>query len=823
MLALRDVIRSRPVRAVKALLMRAVDARTAFARREGARRDGGARVAPSHVERVRGLNAPVTIARDGFGVPGVFGDTLDDVAFGMGWACAEDRLFQMELTRRAMRGELAATFGDRAVDERAMTKLMAGRTFVDLDAFTRAVGFRGAAEASYAVSSDEGRRWVDAYAAGINAYLDSGRRPLEMLLLDLEPAPWTGVDALVVGKAVAFQLSFTYRFALAHALVRDALVDDPRRDARAEALRPVRHPLTASRGDAASIEPLIATTEVLRAVLGADGLHLGSNAFAIAPSRSSLGRAVVASDPHMPLTAAPVFWEVRLKGGGLDVRGAGIPGFPAIAIGHNDRGAWGATAGWGDDTQLYREDLAKLRAEGSLKMRDETIAVRAGEPRRIVLYETPRGPVVSPALGGDLLGESDHALVLRWSGQDATPDADAALSLLRAHTFDELRDALRLHGGPTLNFVWADEEGHIGWQFAGRIPRRAGNDAGSVVVSGLDIIDGDDPRGAIFGVVPFDDLPFVRDPKDGVLVSANTSPAGVGYRHHLGELFEPPFRMARIRALLDAYGTVGEAEIAAVQRDVRSAWACQVRDALLLGLDDVTLALAPRRGRDVLRLARAWDGWAGTESVGALATYALIDAAIRHLFLEDLGEEAFERYFEIMNVAALPLLQALGDDGSAWLEGRDRATIVRDAAAMAEGRLRRRFGDDPLRWTWGRAHTMTFRHVFDGAGSLPIVGPGLRAMSSPGPYPAPGEGTTVSMGEYDLRGDFAVRTAPAMRTIMLAGAPRASRMVLPPGQSGDPTSPHYRDQVQLYLRGETRAASWDETDFTGKRVRLVPA
>ena len=796
MLALRDVIRSRPVRAMKALLMRAVDAR---------------------VERVRGLDSVVSIARDAFGVPGVFGDTLVDVGFGMGWACAEDRLFQMELTRRAMRGELAATFGDRAVDERAMTKLMAGRTFSDLDAFTRAVGFRGAAEASYAVSSAEGRTWVDAYAAGINAYLDSGRRPLEMLLLDLEPAPWTGADALLVGKAVAFQLSFTYRFALAHALVR-AAVDE----SRADALRPVRHPLTASRGEASAIEPLFATTEVLRAVLGADGLHLGSNAFAVAPARSSSGRALVASDPHMPLTAAPVFWEVRLKGGGLDARGAGIPGFPAIAIGQNTHGAWGATAGWGDDTQLYREDLGKLRAEGLLQSHEEIIAVRGGDDRRVTLHSTPRGPVVSPVLGGDVLAHDSHAIVLRWSGQDSTPDADAALALMRARTFDELRDALRLHGGPTLNFVWADDGGHIGWQFAGRIPRRAGNDAGAVA-TGLDILDGDDPRGALYGVVPFDELPFVRDPKDGVIVSANANPAGIGYRHHLGELFEPPFRMARIRALLDAYGTVGESEIAAVQRDVRSAWARKVRDALLEGLDDASLAVAPRRGRDVLRLARAWDGWAGTESIGALATYALIDAVIRHVFLEDLGELAFERYFEIMNVAALPLLQALGDDGSAWLEGRDRATIVRDAAAMAEGRLRRRFGDDPKQWTWGRAHTLTFHHVFEGIGSLPLVGPGLKTMSSPGPYPAPGDGTTVCMGEYDLRGDFSVRVAPAMRAIMFAGAPRASRMVLPPGESGDPTSSHYRDQVQLYLRGETRAAAWDETDFTGKRVRLVPA
>jgi penicillin G amidase len=754
-LALRDLIASRPVRAVRALVRRAIDTR---------------RGAP--VERVRGLDESVTIARDRYGVPGVFARNLHDLAFGMGWACAEDRLFQIELMRRAFRGELAATFGDRPVDERATTKLMAGRTFLDLDAFTRAMDFRGAAEASYAIASSEARTWLDGYVAGINGYLASGRRPLEMLLLDIEPTAWTGADALVIGKGIAFQLSFNYRFALAHALCREA-VDSERWRA---------------------LLPVITTTELLRQVVGADAIHLGSNCFAVSGKRSIDGRAMLASDPHMPLSAPAIFWEVRLGGAGIDARGAGIPGAPALPIGQNAHAAWGCTAGWGDDTQLYREkELGRARTE--------TIAIKNGGTRSIDLFTTARGPIVSHVIG------SEHgSLSLRWTGRDATLDIDAALGLLRARNVDDFRAAAHQHGGPTLNFVWADRDGHVAWQYAGRLPRRAGNGE----ISGIDIADNDDPRAEWRGIIPGDELPFVVDPPEGFVVSSNTRPESP---HFLGSLFEPPFRRTRIRKLLSDRPKLSAGDLARVQRDVHSTWATLACDALLVGLDDQTLNLPPRRGRALVREIRAWDGDAHAESTGAAATYMFLEATLRHIFLDDLGELAFERYFEIMNAPALPLLAMLArDDG--WLRDRDRATLVRDAAAMAEGRLRRLLGDDPLQWRWGKLHTITFRHAFHDV-------PGLRAVSSPGPFPAPGDGTTVCMGEYDLRGgSFAVRTAPAFRFVAIAGAPHDARAVLPPGNSGDPTSRHYRDQAGLYMAGELREMAWDEDEFIGKRVRL---
>jgi penicillin amidase len=821
-LALRELVASRPVRAVRALVMRAVDARDTLL----------APIAPilertrarssveTPVERVRGLEAPVTIARDAYGVPGIFAASRADLAFGMGWACAEDRLFQMELSRRALRGELCKTFGDRPVDDQTTGRIFAGRTFFDLDLFVRAMDFRGAAEASHAIASSEARAWVDAYAAGINAYVASGRRPLEMLLLDLEPTPWTGADAFLVAKGVAFQLSFSYRFALAWALVANA-VDG----AKAAALRSIAHPLGITRGDVGAIEPLVATTEVLRAVLGAEGVHLGSNAFAVAPSRSILGRPILASDPHMPLGAPGTFWEVRLRGADIDARGVAIPGFPGLPIGQNAHAAWGVTAGWGDDAQLYREDLGRLRRARQLHLRSTTIEIHGGGSRSVDLLSSPRGPIISPALGRELIeGATDSALALRWAGREATLDADAALKLLVARTFDDLRGAVRDHGGPTLNFVWADDAGHVGWHYAGKIPRRAGDlDADdrapgdrSARISGLEIADGDDPRAQFVGCVPPDELPWVLDPEDGIVVSANTRPHGPGYRHALGELFEPPFRKARIRALIDRHRTIGPREAAAIQRDVRSSWALQIRDALLAGLDDETLDLAPRRGRDLIRLVRTWDGEAREDSAGAAATYVFLDAVIRHVFLEDLGELAFDRFFDLLNTAPLVLLQIFGDDRSPWFAGVDRATVVRDAAAMAEGRLRRMRGDDPSAWRWGDLHLVTFRHAF-------VDVPGLRAASSPGPFPGRGDGTTVCMGEYALRGGgFAVRVAPAFRTVMIAGAPHDARSVLPPGQSGDPASKHYRDQIAPYLAGELRETAWDETDFSGRRLKLVP-
>jgi penicillin amidase len=405
---------------------------------------------------------------------------------------------------------------------------------------------------------------------------------------------------------------------------------------------------------------------------------------------------------------------------------------------------------------------------------------------------------------------------------DGSPDADAALALLRAETFDELREATRLHASPTLNFVWADADGHIGWQYAGRVPRRRGGAS----FTGLDVHRGEDERAQWQGWIPFDALPFTLDPPLGVIASANVDPGPAKDGGSLGAMFEPPFRFARIHTLLKNTGKIGPNEIAEIQRDVRSAWAMRVRDVLFAGTSDAALGLSARRGGTVAKLAAAWDGVADEDSAGALATYALIDAVVRHVFLDDLGDEAFERYFEIMNVGALPILDVLEREGTGFLEGRDRATIVRDAAAMAEGRLRRRLGDDPTRWRWGALHAITFRHPLVQPGRAHDdgwLGPGLRALASPGPYPARGDGTTVCMGEFDVRGDFSVRVGPALRAIMIAGLPSAGRAIAPPGESGDPMSRHFRDQIALYLAGETRTPSWDETDFRGGRARLVPS
>jgi len=793
LLALREAVESRPVRTVRALFLRAKDAAPKVLETLGR--------APSRgrEERVRGLDGAVTIARDAFGVPGVFGGSLADVAFGMGYACAEDRLFQMDLMRVALRGELASVLGARPVDDALPFRLPRGATLVDLDAFTRALGFRGAAEASYAIASAEARAWLDAYAAGVNAFVATGRRPLESLLLDLEPGPFTAVDSLLIGKGVAFQLGFAWRFALTYARIAGVVSADKLR-----ALLPT-HPLTVTAGAADAIEPVLLHARMLADVLGTEGLHLGSNAFALAAHRTSIGRPIVASDPHMPLHAPAVLWEVRLRGGGIDARGATIPGVPGLPIGQNAHAAWGMTAGWGDDSQVWREDLGALRKAGRLEVTHETIAVRGGDSRTVPVVRTPRGPIVSGATG------DEQAIALRWCGDTASLETDGSLALLRARDFDDLRAAARLHSAPTLNFVFADREGHLGWCWAGRVARRP--DPG---VTSLDLLDGEDPRGQWVGVIPAHELPFSRDPADGVIVSANTRPHGEGYPHTLGDIFEPPFRYARIRALIDAHrGPLTLADIARIQTDVRASWATSVRDALLEGLPAGDLGLPERRGREVLRRMRTWDGRADETSVGASCTYAFLDAFVRHLLLDELGDDTFERYFELMNAAALPLLSAVRDPASPWLVGHDRATLVRDACAMAEGRLRRQRGEDPGRWRWGDLHTVTFRHPMAAV-------PGLRAASSPGPFPGRGDGTTVNMGEFELRGRFGVRVGPVLRFAMIAGAPGASRAVVAPGQSGDPASRHYRDQVGLYLEGRDRAASWEETDFSASRLRLVP-
>src|ERR687893_2351101 len=425
----------------------------------------------SGLVELSGLEGPVEVLRDRFGVPQIFAGNERDLFFIQGYVHAQDRLFQMELGRRAGNGRLSELIGGSALD---------------FDRLSRTLGLGRVAAASEKYGSPETLQILESYSAGVNAYLSAGPLPPELRLLRLlEPEPWTPADTAAWSMIVAWSLSASWELKLLH--------------------------------EAAS--EIVGDWDNLRGHLDSG---TGSNAWAVSPERSASGSALLAGDPHLVLGIPCLWYELGLYGGPYHVVGASLPGTPGVVIGHNEEIAWTVTAAWTDVQDLYAERFAEGDAHvyehaGALReaeVREEEIPVRSRrEPVVQKVRTTLHGPIVTDVLGG----EGDMAL--RWAAPEPAKLVGAGLAINRARTKEEFLDALRSWTAPNQNFVYADRTGVIGKALAGPVPVR-NNPRGDRPVPGWD------GEHEWEGFLPFEDLPKSFDPVEGLIASANEAPEG---------------------------------------------------------------------------------------------------------------------------------------------------------------------------------------------------------------------------------------------------------------------------------------------------------
>jgi penicillin amidase len=425
-----------------------------------------------------GLDHEVEIVIDRSGVPHIRAESAHDLLFSQGYCHARDRFWQMDLNRRLARGELAEIFGRQALPA---------------DRFLRRLGFRLYAERDATAIDDEARAALEAYAAGVNAYRANHRRPIEYMLLRTEPRPWTVLDSLSFGRYMSWTQMTNWDTELTRARLIAKLGAE-----RAAALEG---------GDPApgiprdGSEPHLDLVQAARAFAPLAGLFRGaaSNNWVVAPARSESGHALLANDPHLFPRMPGVWYVAHLEGGGYDVAGATIPGLPGVIIGHNRDIAWGVTAGMVD-----AEDLLIERDLVGARRMSEKIVVRGGEPVTEEIVIGRHGPVISGTLD---IPRDGAVLALRSVLHDFPSPTSALLRLNRASDWESFLDALRDWHFPSLNFVYADRSGTIGYKLAGQVPIRAGPAIG---LPSQDL----DGMQAWNGYVPFDAMPEQHDPTE---------------------------------------------------------------------------------------------------------------------------------------------------------------------------------------------------------------------------------------------------------------------------------------------------------------------
>jgi penicillin amidase len=726
--------------------------------------------------RVSGLTGPVEIVRDRWGIPHISAHDPADAFFGQGFCHAQDRLWQMELTRRLASGRLAEVFGPNALD---------------VDRFQRRLGLHRAAQTEWETADASLKEVLQAYAAGVNACLDgmlnTGKLPVEFVLARFQPDPWQPTDTLCYARYMAFSLSPNWEselvrsrliaklgYAVAASLEPDIWQPDSDALPRLEDWGPPEMP------EPGELPPI--------AVSGGPG---ASNAWVVSGERSSTGKPLLANDPHLFPRIPGVFYEVHLTAGGdLNVAGASAPCAPGILIGHNRHIAWGITATMVDVQDFYVEridpgDQRRVehagRWETGTQVREVIKVKGRAQPWVEEVLITPRhGPLLTPTPS---LADEHRPLALRSMVLEAPSAATGLLAVNRARCWEEFRAAAANWGTPAINLVYADAEGNIGYQMAGRIPVRARGE-------GLVPSPGWSGQYEWRDTVPFEDLPSAHNPPDGLWANANHNPAKGG-RHFLAREFIDPARYRRIRQVLESKQRHSAVDFGALQADEVSLPARRIAELLV-----EHLAPAARHERMAVEALRGWDGRISGDSAAAAIYEVFRNELVRARF----GESLDDLVAAVLGVGPHPLLAAVNSHYFlqtqrvlAYLEEHGVDDVARRAFGKSVQWLTRRLGPSVTSWQWGKLHPLRMEHA------LSIRKP-LGMLFNVPPFPWSGDLETVRAGG-SLPGTLSAGgPISAYRFIADCSDWDNSLSCVPAGQSGHRGSPHYADQVDSWRR-----------------------
>jgi penicillin amidase len=725
--------------------------------------------------RLAGLNGPIEIVRDRWGVPHVSARDEHDAFFAQGFCHAQDRLWQMELSRRLARGRLAEVLGEVALD---------------VDRFMRRLGLHRAAQAEWERTAPSTRGCLEAYVRGVNAAIDnlsSVKLPIEFVLTRITPSAWEPLDSLAYGRYMAFSLAPNWEselirsrliarlgYARAAALEPDVWQPDAAVLPRLEDWGPAEMP------ESGEVPPLLLP-----------GTPPGSNAWVVSGARSSTGKPLLANDPHLMARFPSVFYEVHLAGGGdLQVAGASAPGIPGVLIGHNRHIAWGFTASMADVQDLYVERLDpgnQRRTEfsgrwetGTLVREVIPVKGRAQPWVENVLVTARHGPLLTPTPS---LADEHRPLALRSMVLEGPTTLPGLLDLNRATGWEEFRAALRQWTTPSLNIVYADVEGNIGYQMLGQVPIRARGE-------GLVPSPGWSGQYEWTGTLPFDELPRAFNPPDGLWATANQD-ISKHSRAFFGREFVDPARYTRIRQVLEAKERHSAVDFGALQADEVSLPGREI--ARLLVRQVLPRTELARRALDELR---GWDGRVSADSAAA----AIYEVFRNELITVRHGEQLGELLPALLGVGPHPLLGVVSSHYFLqtrrvldYLRSDPDDGVVQRAFEGSVEVLRRRLGTGVGAWQWGRLHALKLEH------SLSMRKP-LGALFDVPPFPWGGDLETVRAGG-SLPGQLAAGgPISAYRFIADCADWDHSLGCLPGGQSGHRGSPHYSDQVEAWRR-----------------------
>ena len=782
-----------------------------------------------------GLDADVEVVRDDNGIAQIYASNTADLFAAQGYVHAQDRFFEMDFRRHVTSGRLSEMFGETALET---------------DKFVRTLGWRRTAEQELPLLAPATRRYLDDYATGVNAYLEKHQGTdlsLEYAVLglnglDYHAEPWTAADSLAWLKAMAWDLGGNmteelertqlaptrtskqiaelfpaYPYDRNEPIVPTGVVAQgkfsaPSPGARRAALDPALTKQLAAVGKtAAKLPQLLGDPK-------SEGI--GSNSWVVSGAHTTTGKPLLANDPHLG-ASMPGIWEQM----GLhcrtvsaqcpfDVAGFTFSGLPGVVIGHNDRIAWGFTNLNPDVEDLY---LEKVRGNATvygaktepLKVRTESFKVAGRDDEdaveRITVRESRHGPLISDVSddyrkageqaaeagpsSSARTGDENYAVALRWTALTPGRTADALFAMNRARDWQQFRAAAKLFEVPSQNLVYADRDGHIGYQSPGMIPIR-GKGTGDWPSPGWD------PAYEWKGFIPFEALPYEFDPDDGIIATANQAVVPPDYPYHLTTEWDYGYRSQQIADRLAEAGKLDAQAITRIQFDDYNRNAAMLVPHLLrIKIGDPWI----RQGQDTLR---GWDFHQPASSAPAAYFNVVWRDVLALTFHDQLPEEAWpdggSRWFEVVR-------RLIGQPGSIWWDKDDtperetRDDILREALIDARNEITTTMARDPENWEWGKLHKLTLVNQTLGTSGVGVV----EKLFNRGPYELGGGTSLVDATSWYAPDGYEVTAVPSMRMVVDLSDFDQSRWISLTGVSGHAFHQHYTDQTELWAKGET--------------------
>lgn len=761
-------------------------------------------------ENVKSISSNIKIYRDSSAVPYIIAAKETDAAFALGYVHAQERMFQMDITRRAGEGRLAEILGSRAAP---------------FDKMFRTIGIYEISEKIYPELNPRSKELLDAYADGVNEYLrlNNDNYSVEFDVLGYTPYKWKPEHSISIAKLMAWELNISLwtDVAFSH------LVQKIGAEKAAEILpqfpenTPVIIPDHLEKISMIGTG-LVETDKQFRKFFGIEGTHIGSNNWVINSKRSQSGKPIIANDPHLAFSIPGKWYVAVIRAGEWNAEGFTIPGLPGIVIGKNENISWVLTNVMADDADFYVEKLDTSgtkyfmdNAWNSLTIKKDTIVVKDSSDIIYDIRKTHRGPIISEIHPYNVLfpdsSRSTADISMNWTALNVSDELYAIYSVNTAGNWTEFKEALRYFTAPGQNFVYADKEDNIGYVCAVKLPIRSNN-------SPTLIFDGTSSGSDWQGFVDYNEMPKLFNPDNNYIASANNKTVK-SFPYHISNIWEPPSRIDRIVELLGSKEKHSVKDFKKYQMDFYSHYAKIITPYILdafknTKINDPNLNLS-------LELLKNWNFVMDKYDQAPTIFLVFFQNLLENIFIDEMGESLFKEYIFIANVPYRIVEQMFRENNSIWFDNvktetyETRDVIIRESLSGTLSELEEKFGGDIAQWQWLNLHTLTFMHPFSG------VSPIVDKIVNVGPFTIGGDGTTIFNTEYSFTDPYKNKLGPSMRYIFDFSKPDEFEFILPTGQSGHIMSDHYSDMTSKWLEGKYIKLKTDNESIVSPNNHLL--